>query len=825
MGPGLHGFVSPDRRSGILPILVFWLAAGIAAAAPTVPLSGKVADEKGDPVAGAHIILAGPIAAGQLDVRSDPQGRFEIRSLSPGSYHLEVLAEGFFPERREIEISREAVFLELTLARSRLEQKVDVVSTIFGVDPQQTSRTRTLSQEQIDRVPYTPSYDFRKALAILPGVATDSRGRLHVYGGGSDQTLYLLDGFNLTDPVTGTLENNFSVEGVRAADVRSSRFSAEYGKGSAGVISVITQTGDDRFRHHFSDFIPSYDTKKGKGGFYLKDWAPRLTLSVPVVKNRVWLLDAFDAKYDKDFLPGLPDGGDETSHWRFNNLLRLQAQLGPSHLLSASYLHNQGHLRNFGLDLFNPVETTRNIDSRNHFISVKDQRYWSGLLVELGFGINRLDLRKDPLGDEPFIVEPDQRRGNFFLRTRRESERQQWMVNLAPKPLYGRGRHDLKFGVDFNRVLYHQFSQRRPFETYRAQGVPWRRTTFAGSPDYARNNLEWSSYLQDRWSPVDRLLVEVGLRHDWDRVVGDQLISPRLAVALVPWAGRDIKISTGVGLFYDATNLAAVSRSLDQRQFDTFLNPNGSLSWGPAETVFRTHWDALRAPRVVNWSAGWEQKLRQGLAFRVTYLQKRGANGFTIQNLLREPTPRFVAIYELENARRDRYRAVELAVSQMHTGRHRWMASYVRSSARSNAVLDYTIDNPFFPGQGPGPMDWDIPNRVVASGWTPVRKNFTFSYLVEWRDGTPFSVIDDTQELVGLPNRMRLPMYFTLNTHVEHEFVAGRYRLALRVGVNNVTGHDNFSMVFNNIASPKFLTYGAGERRSLNFRFRYLGRK
>lgn len=817
-----------DRASrlvttSVLGFLGLWLLWGSSALAGGARLAGKVVDEQGNPVAGAHVILTGPMAAGQLVGRTDAAGRFEYRSLSPGNYQVEVVYEGFFPARQPIKLGDEGVELELVLSRQKVSQAVDVVASIFNIDPEQTARTRTLSQADIVNVPYAPSWDFRRGLAILPGVATDARGRLHVNGGGSDQVSYLLDGFNLTSPVSGTLENNFSVDAVRSADVRSGRYSAEYGKGSAGTVAVNTLTGDDRFRHHVTDFIPSFDSRGGTG-WYLKDWAPRFTLSGPFIKGKLWFLNAFDAKYDLDVISGLPKSQDRTSNFRWNDLFRLQVQLGPSHLLGATVLHNTGKAKFFGLDAMTPLDATRNITSNNNFFNLKDQRYWRGMLTEIGIAVNRMDLRKNPLGDQPYVIEPAWHRGNFFLRQRSKVSRWQGMAGFIPRPLYGLGRHDLKFGLDFNRILYNQLNQRRPFETLRERSLPWRRTTFVGSPQYTLNNTESAGYLQDRWSPRDRLLVELGMRYDHDQVIGRMLWSPRLAATVVPWAGRDIKLSAGVGVFYDATNLSAVTRSLDQRQFDTFLNPDGSLSWGPAETVFRTKWGTLREPRVVNWSLGWEQTLPSRMSLRAAFMQKRGSNGFTVRNLQPVPTSSYYGIYELENTRHDHYRALKLTLSQV-VERFRWSASYVRSSARSNAVLDYTVENPIFAGQGPGPLDWDMPNRVLANGWMPFRKIYTFSAFLEWHTGTPFSALNGTQELVGAANRMRFPSYFTLNLHAEREFETRGYRWTLRVGFNNVTGHDNFALVNNNIASPLYLTCSGKERRGIFFRVRYLGRK
>jgi hypothetical protein len=812
-------------RASVLGLLGLWLSAGTWAFSSLAGslLSGQVLDEKGTPVSGAHLILTGPIAAGQLVARADAAGRFEFRTLSPGSYRIEAIFEGFFPTRQEIKIGDDNLEVEVVLTERRVSQAVDVVDSILNVDPQQTARTRTVTIDDIQNVPYAPSWDFRRSLAILPGVATDARGRLHVNGGGSDQVAYLLDGFNITSPVSGTLETNFSVDAVRAADVRSSRYSAEYGKGSAGTIAVSTVTGDDQFRYHLTDFIPSFDSR-GAAGWYLKDWAPRFILSGPVVKRKMWFMNSFDAKYDLDVISGLPRSQDRTSNWRWNDLLRLQAQLGPSHLLGISALHNGGKARFYGLDAVTPLEATRNILSTNDFVSIKDQRYWGGLLTELGLAVNRLELARNPLGTQPYVLEPAWKRGSFFLRSHSKVTRWQWLGGFVPKPLYGGGRHDLKFGVDLNRILYHQLNDRRPFQTLREEELPWRVTTFSGNPRYRLNNTEWSGYLQDRWSPRDRLLVELGLRHDWDQVIRRSELSPRLAATLMPWAGKDIKLSAGIGVFYDATNLSAVARDLDQRQFDLFLNPDGSRAWGPAETVFLANRQRLREPRVLNWSLGWEQNLPRRFSLRAAFLDKRGANGFTVRNVPTVHSDTVLAVYQLENTRRDRYRAFEFTVNQVNERLH-WSGSYVRSSARSSAVLDYTIENPIFVGQGPGPLDWDMPNRVLASGWLPYRKIYTFSALLEWHTGTPWSVLNGTQELVGDANRMRFPRYFTLNLHAEREFTVGKYKWRVRGGFNNVAGHHNYALVNSNIASPKFGAMAGEERRSIFFRIRYLGRK
>jgi hypothetical protein len=226
----------------------------------------------------------------------------------------------------------------------------------------------------------------------------------------------------------------------------------------------------------------------------------------------------------------------------------------------------------------------------------------------------------------------------------------------------------------------------------------------------------------------------------------------------------------------------------------------------------------------MNWSTGWEQKLRRNIFVRAAYLERNGSFGFTFRNLLAQPTATRFAVYELQNSRHDRYRGVEFTFSGSLAERAQWMASYVRSSTWSSSVVDYTLENPFFAGQGAGPMDWDTPNRLLASGWMRVRKDWVISSLLECRDGMPFSVVNAKQELVGVPNSQRYPRYFSLNLHVERTFYFGRYRWTFRAGFNNITGHENFAFVDNNTDSPNYLHFGGMERRVFAVRLRYLGR-
>jgi hypothetical protein len=139
--------------------------------------------------------------------------------------------------------------------------------------------------------------------------------------------------------------------------------------------------------------------------------------------------------------------------------------------------------------------------------------------------------------------------------------------------------------------------------------------------------------------------------------------------------------------------------------------------------------------------------------------------------------------------------------------------------------LDFSIDNVLFGPQAGGPLPWDTPNRFLSSGYMPLPGKFTLAYSVDLRDGFPFSLVNENQQLLGAPGSMRFPRYFSLDLQFERRIRLFGFIWALRAGFNDITNRSNPSVVNNDIDSPEFLTYGGIQGRALTARIRLLGRK
>ena len=807
-----------------------WLGAAFA----DVRIAGKVVNENNAPVAGARVWVSDKSG---LETSTDAAGAFTLRLTEPGDYRFNVERSGYFKLKdRAVTLAEGSNELQLVLNPVRdILETVDVTETPSPLDLDRHAADQRVAGNDLMNVPYPTTNNLRNALRIIPGMVQDNRGGLHLNGGSEEQILYTLDGFQLNDPLTGRFDSRVSVEAVQSIDIAGGAMAAEYGKGSAGTLSITTKSGDDRFRYSGTNFVPGLENRKG---LMIGSWTPRFNLSGPMWKGRAWFSDNLTVLYNKQVVEELPKGEDRTTSWRISNHLHNQVNLTPSNILYAGFLATTWTQPRSGLSVLDPRETTVDRRSRQWFFHVKDQIYFHrGALLEFGYGGNRTFAREIPQGHGLYQFFPDGKRGNYFNDSIRSASRDQILANVVLPSFSALGAHQLKGGFDLNRVNYEQDARRTGYENYRADSTLLRRVLFLGSGAVERSNSEVATYLQDGWRPRRNLLVDVGLRADWDRLVRNWAVSPRFGFSWKPPWSEQMKISGGWALVHDATSIAVFARPSDQFPATTYFDPLGQPMRSNALSVFTIQHPSFQQPRYQNWNLGVERMLPAGLQMRANFLRRRGRRGFTYSNTLRsgQPPPEyyleqfpdstFDAVYDLGNHRRDMYDSFEVAMNQTLGQQYSWMVSYIRSRALSTAVVDFSADEPIIVDDNFGRMGWDSPNRLLSWGYLPTPlKNWSIAYLLETRDGFPFSIVSDDGRASEPVNSRRFPMYFDLNLHAERRFAFRKHRWALRMGFNNITGHYNPTVVNNNTSSANFLHFYGSQGRSLNFRIRWLGR-
>lgn len=799
-------------------------------------MTGRTVDETGVPVAGARVEFRSPLDPTPVVAASDEQGRFRLELAQAGERTLRAEREGFFVLEGVTVALQDGPNL-VTVTLNHLREVVESVNVAYSppnVDPAEPADQKQLSNVAVLAVPYPASQDYRSALPMFSGVIQDTRGDLHFNGGASDQTNYTLNGFDISDVYTGTLEARISTEAVRSLDLETSRFSVEKGRGSSGALDVVTGSGDDRWRFGVTSFLPGVSAERG---LLINKWTPRVAVSGPLRRGRAWFHEGLDAFYDVDTIHELPVGQDRSRSLTASSLSHLRVNLTPSSLLAGSFLLNYSDTDHQGLSFLNPVEATLHLRRALYMGVIRSQTYLPNrTLVDTGFAVTRGVSRDSPQGGRTFEISPSGYRGNYFVNLARHTRREEWDADVFLPPVAAGGSHEFKLGADIQRAGFEQSNPRHDYRVLREDGTLARAARFEGSGVLGKTDFSLALYLQDRWKLREGLVLEVGMRGDWDQIARDTLASPRISAAWSPAWLKGGKISAGFGVFNDAPSLRTLTAHQDQTNVSTFYSRTGGVSRGPVEMVFLADERAIRVPRARILSIGVERLLPGGLYGKLGYARKAGWDGLSF--FAGETAfPRERVEYTLRNQRRDRYDALELTLRRAFAGQFEWAASYTFSNARANAVVDYSLETLATGPQAGGPLDWDTPHRLVAWGWAPVPAGYgpgllrrmlrelSAAWMVEARSGFPFSVVNEEGFRVGQPNERRLPSHFNLNLHFEKKFRLLRCLWGWRFGLNNLTNHGNPNVVNNNIDSPLFLQYERGQRRAFNVRLRFLGRR
>jgi hypothetical protein len=324
--------------------------------------------------------------------------------------------------------------------------------------------------------------------------------------------------------------------------------------------------------------------------------------------------------------------------------------------------------------------------------------------------------------------------------------------------------------------------------------------------------------------------VEPGLRFDWDEIVRRPLVSPRIAAVYSPQGDKNkTKISAGVGLYYDHTQLNYLTQTFTGARYDTYYAADGMTPTGPAEEAQFTDKDSLLdEPRALNWSVGVERRLPWSIFAGANFMEKRTSDVPTFAN--QSGTAALAGDYLLTNARQDHYDSEEFDARRNFANGYTLFVSYTHSSARTNAALDYMpTPSPLGPQQS-GPLAWDTPNRVISWGWLPIpfwklKNRWDFVYFIDRHAGFPFTAVNAADQVVGAAGAYRFPAYVDFSPGIEWKFHSRGQYWGLRGVMENATNAGNFLVVNDVIDSPEFGTFSEPEGRAFTARIRLIETK
>jgi hypothetical protein len=269
----------------------------------------------------------------------------------------------------------------------------------------------------------------------------------------------------------------------------------------------------------------------------------------------------------------------------------------------------------------------------------------------------------------------------------------QEQFNLVQTLTYLRGRHEMKAGVDWRRLM--------PLTDFRERGITYNFGSvtqalqtglasvsvqaLAPTTNFRIDNL--SLFLQDTWRVSSRLTVTAGARYELNPPPsGDRLpftftdvdnlltadlapagtplwrtdrtnIAPRLDAAYVLSERQELVLRGGIGLFYDlgtGTALRGYSSYPFNSQRSTpnqpFPAPASVVAAAPFDTTtrpisstFHVTEPDLRLPSTLQWNVSMERRIGTAQSLTVSYVGARGRDLLRTEQLRNRPAPTEVA--------------------------------------------------------------------------------------------------------------------------------------------------------------------------------------
>ena len=211
----------------VLSLLLFPLAIH-AQSISTGSIEGTVIDkDSGEPLPGVNIVIKGTY----MGAASDAEGKFSITTINPGQYDLEASMIGYKIQLiTGIKIDRgdrKTVNFELEQTVLAFGQEVVVIGEKPLLEVDVTASEERFSSAEISAKIVENVQDI---VAQQAGIVK-SDNEIHIRGGRADESLYIVNGISIKDPLSGygnTLYINS--DAIQDLKVITGGFNAEYGQ-------------------------------------------------------------------------------------------------------------------------------------------------------------------------------------------------------------------------------------------------------------------------------------------------------------------------------------------------------------------------------------------------------------------------------------------------------------------------------------------------------------------------------------------------------------------------------------------------------------------
>jgi len=603
-------------------LLLLWLLvpASTLLAQPAITsatISGTIRDAGGAPIPGAKVTAINVDRNQKQQSVTDAAGRFRFPVLTVGAYELTAARDGFAPWHRALRLAvGTSLDIPITLSMTQSES-IDVIGTLPTVDTGRTEIAANITPEEVRDLPLNGRNYLDLAL-LAPGVSRTNTGANQrfaetsaVPGTGISVSTqrnlansFIVDGLSANDDAAELAGAFFSQEVIREFEVVRSGGSAEFGRASAGIINIVTQSGTNVLRGDVYGFLRNqrFDAPNAltHTTLPLTQQQDGVTLGGPLVRERAFFfanaeglrqrtegvitinaanVAAINARLDAVGYAGprITTGSFGTTLDTSNVFARADDMVTPSDSLTLrlnTYDVTSDNARSVGG--LNAVSRGTALENHDRTLAANNLRTISGdAISETRAQATRSRLAappNDPAGPAVNISGI----ASFGTLTVSPAARDIDMLEAVQNVTWLHGNHSLKAGLDLlrNRVRIgfpgalqgvYTFSS---LPAFLAGNYASFQQAF-GEPDTHQINNNLGAFVQDQWHAASRLMIDAGIRYDVQQLpslihTDRNNISPRAGAAWdIDGDGRRV-LRAAAGIYYDPIPLRAVSNALQR---------------------------------------------------------------------------------------------------------------------------------------------------------------------------------------------------------------------------------------------------------------------
>jgi hypothetical protein len=362
-----------------------WLPEGL-----TVDVS--VLDQANQAVPGVQVQLK----MGQNVVSSaqtDQKGHAEFKQLQPAHYEITATKEGFESvQKADLDLSQAgSISVELTLVPALARRdSIEVRGRATPVE-QGASSSNELPAQTAKELPSRPA-TVADALPLIPGVVRSPEGGLKISGSGEHRSALIVNSADVTDPATGQFGLTVPIDSVETLNVYQTPFLAEYGRFTAGLVSVETRRGGDKWKWELNDPLPEFRIRSYqlRG---LRDATPRLNFEGPLIPGKLYFSEGFEYEIRKTPVYTLPFPDNQKKQEGINSFAQFDWVASANHLVTATVHVAPQRMDFVNMNYFNPQPTSPDASTHNYTATLADRLSLRGGLLENTLSVTLFDAR------------------------------------------------------------------------------------------------------------------------------------------------------------------------------------------------------------------------------------------------------------------------------------------------------------------------------------------------------------------------------------------------------------------------------------------------